>query len=223
MIYSRKLTCPVCKNNFTNMKVKESKLRIEKTDTDLFVQYRDDVHPLMYNAVVCPECGYSSLENNFDQISSTRRDMIKKNITSKWIKKHYTESRTLDESIACFKLSLYCGEVMKFKKAELAGICLKIGWLYRLKDDEKENRFLTIARNLYEESYIEEDSAMDEITHLYLIGELSRRVGDMDKAVTWLGRVVSNPYIKNNPQIETLARDQWEDIKEYRTLESKAN
>lgn len=223
MIYSRKLTCPVCRNKFTSMKVKESKLRIEETDTDLFIKYKGDDHPLKYSAVVCPECGYSSLEQNFDYINTKRQTLIKEKITPKWVKKDYTQNRTLKESIDCFKLSLYCAEVMGFKKVELAGICLKIAWLYRLKKDKTEVRFLEISRRLYEQSYTEEDSEMDEITLLYLIGELSRRVGDMKNAITWLGRVISNPYIKNNPQIEKLARMQWEDIKEYRTLESKAN
>ncbi len=223
MVYSRKLTCPVCKNNFTNMKVKESKLRIEQTDTDLFVKYIGDTHPLMYSAIVCPECGYSSLENNFENVNPRKRKVIEDTITPRWIKKDYTETRTIDESIDCTKLSLYCAEVMKFKKIELAGICLKIGWLYRLKGDEMEKRFLSLSRNLYEESYLEEESEMDEITHLYLIGELSRRIGDMPSAINWLGRVISNPYIKNNPQVEKLARDQWEDVKEYRALPSKAN
>lgn len=216
MIYSIKLTCPVCANKFTNMKVMESKLRAEEVDTDLFTRYKGGVHPLIYNAIVCPECGNSALEENFRSISPRKKETIKEQITPRWTKQDHTQERTLAESIVCLKLVLYCAQITGAKKAELAGISLKIAWVYRIKEDEKEMKFLKIAARLYEESYAEEDGQMDELTITYLIGELNRRTGDMEKATSWLARVVSSPYIKNNPQIEKLARDQWETMKEYR-------
>ena len=45
----------------------------------------------------------------------------------------------------------------------------------------------------------------------------------MDKAISWISKVVSNPSIRNNPQIEKLARDQWEDLKEYRELQKESS
>ena len=217
MIYSIKLTCPVCNHKFTNMKVMESKLRAEETDSDLFTKYKGGIHPLIYNAVVCPECGNSALEENFRKINPRKKETIKEEITPRWTKQDHTKERTLKESVVCLKLVLYCTQITGGKKAELAGICLKIAWVYRIKqEEEKEMKFLRLAARLYEESYAEEDGQMDELTITYLIGELNRRTGDMEKAMNWLGKVVSSPYIRNNPQIEKLARDQWEIMKEYR-------
>lgn len=223
MIYSRKLTCPVCANKFNSMKVMESKLRVEETDTDLFTRYKGDIHPLRYNAIVCPNCGNSALEENFKNMSARKKEIIKEKVTPKWSGKNFTKERSLNESIVCFKLALYCAEITGAKKAELAGICLKTAWLYRIKKDEKETKFLGLAARLYEESFSEEDNIMDELTLLYLIGEINRRLGEMDKAIQWIGKVISNPYIKNNPKIERLARDQWETIKEFRSLDAQTS
>lgn len=216
MIYSRKVSCPICKKNFTNMKVMESKLRVEEAHTDLFIKYKGNVHPLQYNAIVCPQCGYAALENNFNKILPRNHDIIKEKVSSKWAGKDYTGKRTLKESIICFKLALYCAELIKSKKVELAGMCLKIAWLYRIKENEEKNeaKFLKLSVELYEASYLSEDSDMDEITLTYLMGELYRRLGEVDKATSWLSKVVANPYIKSNPKIEKLAREQWQEIKE---------
>lgn len=230
MIYSRKITCPICNNKFTSMKVKESKLRVEEPHTDLFIQYKGNVHPLQYNAVVCPMCGYAALDNKFDKILPRHKEIIKEKVVSKWMSTDYTKQRTIDESIVCFKLALYSAEQIGAKKMELAGMCLKIGWLYRIKENEEkkddtkndreEKRFLRLSAELYEKAFTTEDSDMDEITLMYLIGETYRRLGEVDKAVNWLGKVISSPYIRSNPKIEKLAREQWQEIKELTKEES---
>lgn len=220
MIYSRKVICPICKNKFTSMKVKESKLRVEEPHTDLFIKYKGSVHPLQYSAIVCPMCGYAALENNFDKILPRHKEIIKEKVMSKWMSTDYTKKRTIDESIVCFKLAIYCAEIIGTKKVELAGMCLKLAWLYRIKEDENEKHFLKLAVDLYEQSFTTEESDMDQITLTYLIGELYKRTGEIDKAVSWLGKVIANPYIRSNPKIEKLAREQWQEIKELSKEES---
>jgi tetratricopeptide (TPR) repeat protein len=43
---------------------------------------------------------------------------------------------------------------------------------------------------------------------MYIIGELLRQFGDYKQAVKWFARAVKDE--KRHPQIERLARDQWE-------------
>ena len=57
---------------------------------------------------------------------------------------------------------------------------------------EEEKRFLTIARNFYNASYSEGDFAgtqMSETKVLYLIAELSWKIGDKDEAIKSFSRV----------------------------------
>ncbi|WP_041701974.1 DUF2225 domain-containing protein [Gottschalkia acidurici] len=216
MIYSKKLTCPVCGNKFTSMKSMDSKLRVERIDSDFLTHYRGETIPLKYSVFVCPKCGYSAVENSFDNMNTRKKQIIKDEITKKWVEKDYTKERTMQDAIMCYKLALYCGEVLQLKKVELASICLKIAWLYRINNDENEKRFLKLSVELYEKSYSEEESNMDELTLIYLIGNLYMRIGDIDQATNWMGKVISNPYIKSNPKIEKLSREQWGIIKENR-------
>ncbi len=53
------------------------------------------------------------------------------------------------------------------------------------------------------------DNDLDnELTILYLVGELYRSLGHYEKAVYWFGQAVNHPNIKKR-HIEMRARDQW--------------
>lgn len=55
---------------------------------------------------------------------------------------------------------------------------------------------------------------MDEFKLAYLIGELGRRLGDIENAIKWFNIVVSKPASNSNPTIRKLAIEQWRFIKE---------
>jgi hypothetical protein len=44
---------------------------------------------------------------------------------------------------------------------------------------------------------------------MYLLGELSRRLGKYNDAIRWFGKAVTSPEKGENPRIEKLAREQW--------------
>lgn len=215
-IYSKKLKCPCCDSNFTSSKVKSSKLRVAKRDSDFLVYYKGE-NPIKYNVFVCPYCGYSAQETNFDILHPNKREIIYRHITSKWQNRDYSGVRSIEDAIECNKLALYCGELIEIKKFELGNICLRIAWLHRIQESNEEQRFLQNALSLFEEAFYSESlagSTMDEITLGYLIGELYRRIGNNSEAVSWFGKVVADPLVKTNPRIENLAREQWSLAKE---------
>ena len=55
---------------------------------------------------------------------------------------------------------------------------------------------------------------MDELTLTYLIGEISRRLGEKEEALNWFNNVLRNPEIKDNRVIERMTREQWQLAKE---------
>lgn len=215
-LYIKKVDCPVCNNKFATMKVKSSRLRLQKKDSDFLAYYKGE-NPIKYGVFVCPECGYSAMEEFFEKISDEGKRDVKELISSKWTKRDFSGPRTIEEAIECHKLALYCGQVLSKKSFELGKLCLRTAWLHRIGEDPGETRFLELSLAKYIEAYENEPLSrynVDELTMEYLIGELFRRVGNNKEALVWLGKVISNPFIKANPSIEKLTREQWKIARE---------
>ena len=216
-LYDKKVDCPVCNRQFTTKKVRMSRLRLIKRDEDFLNHYNGE-NPIKYNVFVCPNCGYVSREKKFDTLRKEHIGIIKENISSKWTKRDFGGPRDLDKAIEANKLALLTGMLLEYSKLELGNTCLNIGWLYRLKEEkDEEQRFLSLARDRFIEAYNTEsltDTNMDESKLSYLIGELSRRINDKEKALTWFNTCLNLPSTKINPLLDNMAREQWRKAKE---------
>lgn len=212
-LYKKKVSCPVCQKAFETMKVKSSKLRVESTDSDFFKKYKDITeHPIKYEVVMCPNCGYAALEKHFSSISKRGIAAIKENISHKWTKQDYTHKRDKTSALTVYKFALYSAELMKKSKVELGGICLRISWINRLYgDDAEEKKYLDMTLKLYERAYIEEDlfkEGTSELTVAYLIGDLNARLGNSREALKWMNQVLFNKSISENKALEKNVREQ---------------
>ena len=213
-LYEKKISCNVCGEEFVTSKVRTSKLRMVKRDAD-FMTYYEGENPLLYNVFVCPHCGYAAMEEKFTHINFSEKKMIKNTITPKWNKRDFSGKRTVSDGIEVYKLALITGEVLDYKSYDLANICLRICWLNRMADDEdEEKRFAILARDLYKYSYTNESINMEETALAYLIGELSRRMGEKGEALSWYNTALQNPSVKNNAALENMIREQWQIAKE---------
>ncbi len=223
-LYDKHIKCPVCSLEFTSKRVKKNSLKVVGRDTDLMTQY-DGENPLFYLVFVCPKCGYANSEAAFEQLSYNKKKIFQDELQPIWVEKDYTQERTVMDGIDSFKLLLYCEELTKSKLFEKAGTCLKLAWLYRIaKDTEKEKEMIQMSLEMYKTSYSSEDytnTAINDITVAYLIAELSYRMGDIDTAVKWMSSLMVNKNLRDQPQIQQLAREQWEKIKAERAGESQ--
>lgn len=215
-LYDKKLICPICDNSYTSKKVKPSKLRIEKKDSDLMTYYKGE-NPIIYSVSVCNRCGFSYLDSEIGDISEKDKKIILEEVTKKSNIKDFTNKRTVEESEIAYKLALYCGELIDNKKIYLASLSLRLAWIYRIKkDDDNEYRFIKNAMKLFEYSYERENlsnSSFDKKTVEYLIGEINRRIGNKKNAVKWFNIVISeNPG--TSMRIEKLAREQWKETRD---------
>lgn len=211
-LYDKKLVCPVCTNEYTSKKVKASRLRIEKKDSDLMTYYKGE-NPIVYSVAVCSKCGFSYLDSEIKKLKNHQKRTILDKIARKINNKNYGGLRSYKEAEEAYKLALYSGELIDSKKMYLASLTLRLAWIYRLKKDEKnELRFLKNTRELFEYSYENEsliNSPFDTKTVEYLIGEIYRRFEERKNAVKWFNIVVSN-NLGANRRIEKLAREQWQ-------------
>lgn len=215
-LYTKSFTCPVCQMGFTSKKVRTSSIRTLSRDTDFYTKYIGE-DPTWYEVLVCPNCGYSAFEAGYQELSVAQRAMLEKNIKPKWKQRDYSGERTLAEAVETHMLAMICYQVMAAKKTTVGKLCLRLAWLYRGVDEEKERSFLESAVRNLEDGYVSErldDNKANEINVMYLLGELNRRIGRYTEASRWLSQVLAEPDIKKYRHIELKAREQMGQVRE---------
>ncbi|MGB7604606.1 MAG: DUF2225 domain-containing protein [Lutisporaceae bacterium] len=216
VLYEKEVKCPICNNHFSSKKLRLSACVVDKRDEDFCVYYKN-YNPMYYEIFVCPYCGYAASENSFDNLTLIELNKIKEILSGKTVARSFCNERNISDAIDSFKLALFIASSRDSKNSIVAGICLKLAWLYRELQDEKERAFLQYALENYSIAYDKEEMPignLDEISIQYLLGELSRRLKKFKDAVFWFNKAVNNPQRVTNPRIEKLAREQWIVVKE---------
>ncbi len=217
-LYQVDMNCPVCKVTFKTSKVKTSRCILKSRDADFCVYYRDE-NPIFYHPVVCPQCGYAAMIEEFDKVSSSEAGKIFANVGRKWKQKDLGGARSIEEAIDAYKLALYCSRLKDSTSfLSTASVCMRLAWMNRYRDNaEEERHFLSHALKNYKLAFENENMKghMDEMTLIYLIGELNRRLGDYREAVSWFSRAVSHNMRFQKPVIEKMAREQWQLCREH--------
>ncbi len=145
-----------------------------------------------------------------------QRRSFQKN-SDKWKKQDFGRERTVEDAIRTMKLGVLSALLKKEKNIVIAGLCLRLAWMFRLLEEtEQERRFLEKALVEYQASYLQSDylgTKMSEMRILYLIGELSRRMGDETEAVRYFSRVIQHEKKSMEPKLVEMAREQWYEIR----------
>lgn len=217
-LYLKNLRCNICKNNFKTIKIKSSKLRTVKRDTDFCIHY-DGYCPYVYEINVCPYCGYAFSDSSNAKIPKELKIQFINEITKSWKKKNYCGERTYLKGVEAYKLAILAGQITKVNKSKISAMCMRIAWIYRIHNDTKgEQRFLKSSVNVLEEAFGCEDfsgqGSMDITTAVYLLGEINYRIGEYSKSLKWFNLCLSK-YINRNRRDATtkMIRDRWSDIK----------
>ncbi len=209
LLFDKSYTCPVCDNEFKSKMVRTGKAKLISADTDLRPRYQG-IDSLKYDAILCPKCGYASLNRYFNFVISTQAQMIKEQISDTF--KYTSEDEKVysyDEAIMRHKMALLNTVVKKGKTSERAYTCLKLAWLYRGKREEmqqkgasqeelnalqkEEVQFLENAHEGFESAFSTEAfpmCGMDQYTVMYMVAELARRIGKIEEAKRWISKVL---------------------------------
>jgi uncharacterized protein (DUF2225 family) len=219
--YEKKVECLCCKKSFTTLKVRTKLVKVESTDTDFCPTYAEaSVPAFLYNVFVCEHCGFSFTEDFSKYFAPGVQDQITKQISSKWNPRSYNEERTSAKGLESFKLALVSGTLKKEKSVTMAGISLRIAWIYRkLQNNAQEHRFMEMSRNFYIDSYSTEDyrdTQMSDTRVMYMIAELSRRIGDFDNATRYFSKVIESQRSGGEAKLLELAKDQWQLVRAER-------
>lgn len=217
--YEKSMICINCLHKFKSIKVRSRFVRVSAHESDFKPVYLDPlINPLYYNVAVCPECGFSFSDDFSPYFAPGTKDIINKQITEKWTARSFSNERNAIEAIETYKLSYLSALFKKEKSISIAGITLRIGWLYRdEKNTVEELRFLKIARDNYNTSYTEGDfvgTQMSETRVLYMIAELSRRIGDDKQAIKGFSNVIESQRQTTEPKLIDMAKERWQEMRE---------
>lgn len=225
--YEKQMKCLHCKKTFPSYKVRSKFIKIDHTESDFQPIYSDsNVNALYYNVFVCEHCGFSFTEDFSTYFAPGIKEKIAEQITEKWSPRSFNGERTFEQALQAYQLALVCGTLKKENHVTLAGLALRIGWLYRSIDNkEQEKRFIKLARDHYLDSFSTEDYAGTQMTStriLYIIGELSRRIGDYENATRFFSKVIEQQHRGTaEMKLVDMAKDQWELVREQRDNDEK--
>jgi uncharacterized protein len=224
-LYDRNIQCLVCKKYYTSKKIRSRFVRAVKHDTDFCSYYKtEENNPLLYYVHVCPHCGFSASEEFTTYFPPLTLEQIEEKICSQWSGMNYCGIRTIHDAINTYKLAIYSATLKKERHIAVAGLHMRLAWLYRtIGNQEEELRFMRLACKKYMESYITEDfreTHLSEIRLLYIIGELNRRIGNEKQAVMYFSNVIQKQNETIEKRIVEMAKDRWFEIREQRKMET---
>lgn len=215
--FDKLMTCIHCQKDFTTTKIRKSTIKLEHTDSDFRAVYKT-VNPMYYNVFVCEHCGLAFTEDFSKYFAPGSADMLKKRICDHWEPHSFSGERSLIQAIQTYQLAIICGEIKKEKHIILAGLALRTAWLYREQDKtEWELRFLESAREEYIESYLVGDyagSTMTELKVLFLVGELSRRLGDFTMATKYFSKIIEQQNTTTEISILKKTKAIWQEMRD---------
>ena len=192
-LFTKNYDCKVCEKNFVCFAVRQSKLRVSAIDTDLYPRYQH-IDPNHYEVRMCPYCGYAALNAYFDRITDKQAAMVAKEISPHFKPIEMQMPLSIDSVLYRYEMAMKCALASKARISYLALMNLKMAWVYRTcEDKQKEMMHLYDACQGFQEAFTSENfpiAGMDEFTMKYVIGELSRRLGDFNTAMRWIGDVL---------------------------------
>lgn len=140
-LFSKKIRCVVCREEFNVKIVKNAKIRRLQPDFDLRPRFQH-IDTLKYDVYSCPHCGYAAISRSFDHLTKGQIQLVKDNICANFNESSEEEPETYDYKMAIGRYSqaLQCAKAKRAKTSEVAYTCLKISWMYRsLADDMPES------------------------------------------------------------------------------------
>lgn len=212
--------CPICEKKMRVVKTR-SRIMVKSRDEDACVHY-ENFNPYYYTVWVCENCGFAADENTFTTKIPDRHLLILRAVLlTRNIKVPFAAERTIENASTSFRLALKYQDLIHGKASKKAKYAHQLAWIYREAGDKaQEEEFLLKAAGYYEEALAKEHFPIGELTDnavVYLLAAIYQRLGQRDKATTYLSRLISDQSVRERePRIHDKARDLWSDIRAAR-------
>jgi uncharacterized protein (DUF2225 family) len=206
-LFDKQVICPVCNSHFKSKTVKSKSPRVVSKDSDFFIRY-SVANPYFYDVLICNSCGYAAMRIDFEKLKIHKKELVFSNVTPKWKPREYPD--ILDEKLAIerYKLALLNALLLNLPDSTKSMISLKIAWMNRLLDNStQETLFLKQALEGFNNAYINEIFpiyGLQRDSLMYLLGELSRKLGNYQDALLWFSRTIVST--NSSHKVKEMAR-----------------
>ncbi|NTW05070.1 MAG: DUF2225 domain-containing protein [Peptococcaceae bacterium] len=216
IFYQKEISCPLCCQKYQTFKARHKYTIVDRTDQDSCPYYKV-INPMFYEINTCPQCGYSFNTATANQVKSEIKDSLSKTISQLFKGENYCELRSLDDAIKAFQLAIKCQWQMGATNYALGRLFLKLGWLYRYKEDfaeenEQMKKALHHLSKYYDESEI--DDPKDEMNVMYLIGQIHLNLEDKAGGLHWFVKITQHKERKKYPYLVNRSSEIWHEIRQ---------
>lgn len=219
LIWLKETECPVCGGKFQSENIRQNKLSQVQVDEDFHTHF-EPMSPLYYAVVVCPDCYYAERRQNFEDLKGKTLASVKAGAGS--LKQlgagfNFRLIRTFALSLKSFEIGALTVQLKGESSDVIGGMYLRAAWLCReMADEQLENAYLRKTLEYYEKAYLNEATEFGQLGACgfqYMMGEIYRRLGNLEKSLALYMRAVANKEIRQKPQVERLAREQLAAVK----------
>ncbi|MEW6273557.1 MAG: DUF2225 domain-containing protein [Bacillota bacterium] len=215
ILYSKKITCPVCQLTFSTAAFLAHKLKLVRQDAELRNHYAN-FEPLLYSVWICPHCYYAGLPESFDRLTPRQKAALQENAPAR--RRKFGELGKEGERARAIKGCLLILDNLaqiNADPAQMARIWLRLAWLNDdAGDPDKAARARKNALELFERAYFASMKTLtpeQEQQIAYLIGELHSRLGNREEGLRFLRRAVMQKG--GNPQFTRQVQDRIYELK----------
>lgn len=194
-LLERTINCPLCKQSFSYLSVRPSKLAVESTDSDMRPRYKG-IEPLYYDVITCPHCLYSALSDMFSSPKKPKPAFLTELSTLREsCGIDFSAGVSTDSVFAGYYLALVCAPHC-FPKHQLvtAKLLLKLSRIYQdCADGLLENRTARQALDTYMYIYQNMELPAEQEHQLFMIiAELSAKLGESRQAKDFFFKIKIN-------------------------------
>lgn len=215
-LFDKEIVCPCCQDTFVVQMVRTTIIPLERIEYDLRERYRG-FEPLWYMLWSCPHCGYANFYVQYLQADKRIREYLKEN--NSLVKNNFTcgfsKPRNLYEVIDAYYQFLFILESSKCSSMDLAKVWLRLSWLYRDVDDEKNEKYtMKKALHYYRDAYFNSNlniTPRQDARMNLLMGELFYQLEERKEAL----RIFRNTILIKEAEavIKQMAEDRVESIR----------
>jgi len=210
-LFDKKYVCELCKKEYTNKKVKRSRIKIKKIDTDFYTEYEGE-NPVYYLVKVCTYCGYP-VSDFSSPLKSGEIEGLKKFLKDNPPEDNFSGPRDAKLAEKVFLHALKVAQWRGEKAQVLGNLSLQLAWIYRfLNNREKEKEYLEKALQHFLNFYQHDSGMINVGKTMFIIGELYRRLGNDNEALKWYSRIIGDEKVTDQTIIR-MARKQWQEMK----------